>query len=881
MSVSAGDSIGPYEIKSLVGEGAMGMVYHARDTVLQRDVALKLLPEKFATDAERFARFQREAQVLASLNHPNVAQIYGVETSGASRCLVMEFVEGETLEDRIKRSPIPLDETLQIAKQIAEALKAAHDKGVTHRDLKPSNIRCTPDGRVKVLDFGLAKVREAEAPPNSLSSYPTLLSGSIPGTLLGTPAYMSPEQIKGKEADPKSDVWAYGCIFYQMLTGAAAFGGETAGDILAAVLRGEPDWNRLPADTPEEIRRLMRRCLKKDPRERLQDIGDARIEIDEIQAAPSVPGPTGAGRAFLSLAWPREWRAWILFLVLIGLIGMLTVARALRPASTVPEWRVDISTPTASEPASLAISPDGRKVVFEATTDGSRLWFRPLSSAVARPLPGTEGATYPFWSPDSRSVAFFADGKLKRTDIDGGYVQTLATATTGRGGTWNRDGVILFAPNNNNRPIYRIPAGGGEPVPVTQLDPPRQTAHQFPQFLPDGEHFLFHVLGELPGVYLGEFSSGGIKESRRLFDADSGAVYAKPGQLLFIRQGSLFAQDFDPYRLATTGEPFLATEQLALTQKAQVVTAVSASAAGPIVYRTSPASDRQSAWFDRAGKLIELLNNIDSSTDLDPALSPDGRRLAIARAVNGDKDIWLLEMGRGILSRFTFDPAIEGRPVWSPDGNRIAFFSNRKGSFDLYDKAASGTGEEELLLESSRTKLPLDWSADGRFLLYRDDDPQTGSDLWALPLTGDRKPFPVVQTPFQDRDGQFSPDTKWVVYQSNDSGRFEIYVQPFPGPGQRTQISSNGGIQARWRHDGKELFYVSLEDRLMSVPVKTTGKMFEAGAPAPLFATHIGGAGQQNRQQYIVSPDGQRFLFSTLTTETAAPITLILNWKPK
>jgi Tol biopolymer transport system component len=791
----------------------------------------------------------------------------------------MEFVEGETLEDRIKRGPIPLDEVLQIAKQIAEALKAAHDKGVTHRDLKPANIRCTPDGRVKVLDFGLAKVREAAAPATSLANYPTLLSGSMPGTLLGTPAYMSPEQVKGKEADQKSDIWAYGCVLYEMLTGSAAFGGETAGDILAAVLRGEPDWNRLPPDTPEGIHRLLRRCLKKDPRERLQDVGDARIEIDEAQTQPAL---RERGRASASPAWPREWRAWILFLVLVGLIGMITVVRALRPAAEAPpEWRVDISTPPSTDPVSLAISPDGRRVVFEANSDGSRLWLRSLTSTVARPLPGTEGAAYPFWSPDNRSVAFFADGKLKRTDIDGGYVQTLATAITGRGGTWNRDGVILFAPSNSNRPIYRIPAAGGEPVAVTQLDPPRQTAHQSPQFLPDGKHFLFDVAsGELPGVYLGQL---GQTETRRLFDADSGAVYAKSGQLLFMRQGTLFAQNFDLNRLAITGEPFALTEQAAVTQRMQAVVAVSASAAGPILYRTSPGSDRQSAWFDRSGKLIEAVSSLDSSSDLDPALSPDGRRLAIGRTVNGNKDIWLLELGRGILSRFTFDPATEGRPVWSPDGNEIVFFSNRKGAIDLYEKAASGTGNEELLLESSTTKVPLDWSADGRFLLYRNDDPQTGSDLWVLPLTGDRKPFPVVQTEFQDRDGQFSPDGKWIAYQSNESGRFEIYVQPFPGPGAKTQISSNGGIQVRWRQDGKELFYVSLADRLMAIPIKFSagGKKFDADLPVPLFATHIGGAGQQSRQQYIVSPDGQRFLMNTITNDAPPPITLILNWRPK
>ena len=853
----------------------MGVVFQARDTVLQRNVALKLLPEQFANDAERFARFQREAQILASLNHPNVAQIYGIENSGTSRCLVMEFVDGETLERRIKSGPIPLDETLQIAKQIAEALKAAHEKGVTHRDLKPANIKFSHDGRVKVLDFGLAKVREVSAPRTSVSDYPTLLSGSMPGSLLGTPKYMSPEQVKGKDADQKADVWGYGCVLFEMLTGCAAFEGETAGDILAAVLRSEPDWSRLPADTPQGIRRLIRRCLKKDPKERLQDIGDARIEIEETESDPVTANPVKSTQA-------RAWLVWSLVFV-IALIATFATIRAFRPVTEPPEMRVDITTPPSTNPAWLAIAPDGQKLVFEANTEGSRLWVRSLGSTVARPLPGTEGASYPFWSPDSRSVGFFADGKLKRTDIDGGYVQNLATATTGRGGTWNRDGVILFAPSGNNRPIYRISATGGEPVAVTQLDPPRQTAHHSPQFLPDGTHFFFYVSGEqLRSVYLGQLDSA---ETRRLFDADTGAVYASSGQLLFVRQGTLFAQNFDLKRLAMAREPFAITEPVAGVQGAQYVAAVSSSTAGPIVYRTDTESDRQSGWFDRSGKLIEAVGNLDNSSDSDPALSPDGRRLAIARTVNGNKDIWLLEMGRGILSRFTFDPATEARPVWSPDGSQIVFYSNRKGAFDLYQKSSAGTEDEQLLLESPATKVPLDWSADGRFLLYRNDDPQTASDLWVLPMTGtgERKPFAVVKTDFQDRDGQFSPDTKWIAYQSNESGRFEIYIQPFPGPGPKTQISASGGIQVRWRHDGKELFYVSLDDRLMAVPIKFArgGGTFETGVPAALFATHIGGSGQQSRQQYIVSADGQRFLMNTVTNQSPSPITLILNWKPR
>lgn len=522
-------------------------------------------------------------------------------------------------------------------------------------------------------------------------------------------------------------------------------------------------------------------------------------------------------------------------------------------------------------------------MVFVATIDGqSRLWLRHLNVTAAGPLRGTDGARYPFWSPDSRSIGFFAEGKLKRIDIDGGSVQTLTIAAGGRGGTWNRDGVILFAPLVGSA-IFRVAAGGGDAIAVTQLAP-QQNAHRFPLFLPDGRHFLYYALSSVPergGVYIGEL---GRSESRRLLDSDAAAVYASTGHLLFARQGSVFAQAFDARRFQLTGDPFHVAEQLAVNV-ADNVAGLSASAAGPLVYRPGGTSGhRQFTWFDRSGRELGKLGGVDTGAPFGVALSPDGRHVAVSRTVIGNTDIWLMDTARGVLSRFTFDAAFEGIAAWSPDGSRIAFNTNRKGAFDLYQKSATGAGSEDLLLETRQLKSPGDWSPDGRFLLFRVQDPKTVYDLWVLPLEGDRKAFPIVQTPFDERDGQFSPDGKWVAYQSNESGRIEIYAQAFPGTGAKFQVSTAGGAQVRWRRDGKELFYIALDDRLMAVPIEiaANGQSVEAGAPVPLFTTHVGGAVQYPyTQQYAVSSDGQRFLMNSVIDEAASPITMILNWTGK
>jgi eukaryotic-like serine/threonine-protein kinase len=881
LALTPGTRLGVYEVTAQIGEGGMGQVFRATDTTLGREVAIKILPDAFVADPDRMARFEREAQTLASLNHPHIAAIYAVEKSAGMHALVMELVEGDDLSQRIARGAIPLDEALPIAKQIADALEAAHEQGIIHRDLKPANIKVRPDGTVKVLDFGLAKALEptgAMSASNSMSPTITTPAMTQAGMILGTAAYMSPEQAKGKAIDKRADIWAFGCVLFEMLSGRPPFRGETVSETLADVMKSAPPWQTLSASVPANLQELIRRCLVKEPRQRIRDVGDVRLALEGAfeTAAPQ----TTATATSSALGGRLAWVACAVALLLAVALAIPTV-RHLReaPPPVPPEMRLEINTPATTDPVSLAISPDGQRIVFVATGEGrSRLSLRSLDAVSARLLTGTEGASWPFWSPDGRSIGFFADGKLKRIDIDGGQPQNLTDAPSGRGASWNRDGTIIFTPDFGS--IFRILAAGGEPSPLTRPESPKQTSHRFPQFLPDGRHFLYYVQGipESSGIYIGDLQGS---QTRRLLDADSAAVYATPGRLLFVRQGTLFAQDFDVARLELRGNAFPVAERIALDTSAQGSAAVSASAAGPFVYRTGSAGGlRQFVWLDRSGKDIGKAGDLLSTLSVE--LSPDGRRVALHQRVNQNIDVWLLELGRGVLSRFTFDPALDVFPIWSPDGSRIVFSSNRKGPQDLYQKPAVGAGNEELLLATAQDKTPTDWSPDGRFLLYRSVDPKTGYDLWALPMNGDQKPFPVVQTNFDERDAQFSPDGKWIAYQSNESGRFEIYIQPFPGPGSKLQVSTNGGAQVRWGPDGKELFYMALDARLMAVPIQLASnpQTAEPGSPTPLFATRVGGALQGFMQQYDVSSDGQRFLMNTITEEAASPITVVLNWKP-
>jgi serine/threonine protein kinase/Tol biopolymer transport system component len=876
VTIDVGAHLGSYQVTALIGEGGMGRVFRAHDTKLKRDVAIKVLPDLFAHDPERLARFEREAHVLASLNHSNIAHVYGFEESAGVRALVMELVEGPTLAERIGgHGPhaMALDEALPIARQIADALDAAHEQGIVYRDLKPANVKLRPDGVVKVLDFGLAKALDpTSSASRDAANSPTMTARATQlGMILGTAAYMAPEQAKGKTVDKRADIWAFGAVLYEMLTGRRPFASDDISETLAFVITREPDWRALSPNIPAPLVTLVRRCLEKDPKRRLRDIGDARIAIEEAgsESEPEAAKPSAA---------PRSRLAWSVAAVL-AVIAAGAVAWEFRPVPPPPEVRLEITTPPTNDIGSMAVSPDGRFVVFVGDSEKRlpQLWLRPLDTTSPRPLEGTDGAAYPFWSPDSRSIGFFADNRLKRIDIVGGAPQTLANVPAGRGGTWNADDVIVFAGTNTE--LFRVPAGGGKPVAITRVDTPRQANHRAPQFLPDGRHFVFYAVGtpEGRGVYVGSLDTPG---TTRLFDAQSAAVFRR-GHLLFLRQGTLFAQRFDPDRLELASDPFPVAEQVAQDTISNMP-AISTSVAGPLAYRTGSLGSRQLIWFDRSGKPTRAADVVDERSPTNLALSPDGGRVAFdRRETDGNTDIWLLDLNRGVRTRFTSDANIDLAPLWSPDGSRIVFSSNRDGIVDLYEKRLSG-GSEARLFESRMERRPQDWARDGRFLLYRMLDSKTGMDLWVLPFEEGKKPFPAVQTEFDENHGQFSPDGKWIAYGSNVSGRYEIYVRQFPPSGGDVRISTDGGAQARWGPGGRELFYIGLDGRLMAVPIRVDGAVLVPGSPTALFATRIAGGATFGNQlhQYAVAADGQRFLINSYTEEAAtAPITVILNWK--
>ena len=877
----------------------MGQVWRATDTALGRHVAIKILPDAFASDPERLARFEREAKTLALLNHPHIAQIYGFEKSSGMHALVMELVEGDDLSQRIARvhvpgasarqAGMPLDEALPIAKQIAEALEAAHEQGIVHRDLKPANIKVRADGTVKVLDFGLAKAVDtspasATADNAATITSPAQMTGM--GVILGTAAYMAPEQARGANVDKRADVWAFGVVLFEMLTGQRLFAGATVSDTLAAVLTSEPDWTTLPAGTPAPIRRLLRRCLEKDRKRRLDSAADARLEIDDALTPPSTVDGASAPSVPAAIAASRGRLPWIAALaVMAALVAALAVPalRHLRevPPPAPPEMRLEITTPATDAPLQFALSPDGRALVFVASGDGApRLWLRPLDETEARPLAGTEGATFPFWSPDSRAIGFFAGGRLFRLDVGGGAPQVLANATGSNfGASWSADGTILFS-RQLAGPLWRVAAAEGEPVVVTKLDPPRQSGHRFPQFLPDGRQFLFYAAGmpEAAGIYLGSLDGDA---PTRLTAADSGGAFLPPDRVVFVRQGTLVARRLDLTRGTLTGDAVSLADRVGVDATARGGFAV--SGAGPVAYRAGGDASRHLTWVDRTGKAMGVAGEPDANALQSPELSPDGRRVAMRRSVQGNDDIWLQDVVRGGMTRLTFDPALDINPIWSPDGLRIAFSSNRTGAFDLYLKPSNGSGAEERLVNSPNTNQPRsqDWSSDGRWLLYYEVHPTTGRDLWALDMTSpDHTPRGVANTPAEEVLAQFSPDGRWVAYQTNESGRFEVVVQSFPDAGGKWQVSTTGGVTPRWRADGKELYFLAPDATMMAVPVTAVGTSFTAGAPVALFPTRSvdGGTLAINRPQYAVARDGRFLINQPVADATAAPITLVLNW---
>jgi serine/threonine protein kinase len=877
MSLKPGAHVGVYEVLALLGTGGMGEVYRARDTKLNRDVALKVLPELFGLDPSRLARFKREAQILASLNHPHIAAIYGIEDApGHVPALVLELVEGPTLAERLSsasrlRAGLPLPEALSIAKQIAEALEAAHEHGIVHRDLKPANIKVRADGRVKVLDFGLAKAAEGDPAREDVSQSPTLTNPALTGfgVVLGTAAYMAPEQAMGQTADARSDIWALGGILYEMLAGKPGFAGETALELLSNVLKTEPDWTALPTETPRSVRSLLRRCLQKDPSHRLRDIADARFQIED-----ALNEPPGAVVSSPTQARHPLGRLWVAVSVAAVLAAAAGVAWSLRQPQGGGEVRLEINTPPTADFSSFDISPDGRRLAFAATSDGrSRLWVRSLDALDARPLAGTDGARFPFWSPDSQSIGFFAEAQLKRVDVDSGAVQTLGAAGNALGGAWNKDDVILFTASPGVA-ISRVLATGGQPYQPN----PDAVDRLFPKFLPNGRHYLYYGSGTAPGIYVGRLDTS---ETRRILDAEA-AAYVSSGYLLFVRQNTLFGQPFDLDRLELAGKAEIVAQQVA-TFGERGRGSLSASAAGPIIYRAGgPQIERQLAWFDRSGKEVQRVPGSDWQSGITFALSPDGRRVAFDQNLAGLTDIWVLELDRGVRTRITSEPVFDLSPKWSPDGTRIVFTSGiSPAEFDLHVKPVVGSERSERLFRAPGPQNPQDWSPDGRYVLYREEQPKGG--LWALPLTGDRKPIRVSETGFDEAAGEFSPDGRWIAYQSNESGRFEIYVQRFPSPQRRWRVSTDGGVQARWRHDGRELFYITPSNRLMAVPVQldVANSTATIGTPVPLFTAPLGGSPQSEiNRQYSVSPDDRRFLLDT-RLEITLPITVILNWKPK
>jgi Tol biopolymer transport system component len=884
MPLSSGTRLGPYEILSAIGAGGMGEVYRARDTKLNRDVALKILPAGFAADPDRLARFKREALVLASLNHPNIAAIYGLEGQEGQEgrdgqlALVLELVEGPTLADRIAQGPIPVDEASAIAKQIAEALEAAHEQGIIHRDLKPANIKVRPDGAVKILDFGLAKalepaVRVAAGITNSPTiTTPAMMTGV--GMILGTAAYMSPEQAKGRPADKRSDVWAFGCVLYEMLTGKRAFEGDDVSDTLAAVLRGDPDWSALTPDTAPALHRLLRRSLQKDPRRRLPDIGVARLEIDEALTAPQAPLP-----AAMVPASPRsQWLAWaIAGLALAGALGLAVAMSLRRPqvgedrivrfTITLPEgWRL------ARAPAPFRLSPDGRRLLIVAQDANGRtaIWTRSLDSLTSQQLPGSDGATAAgFWSADSRFVAFRSGGRLKKIDVTGGEPVTLCEIADIRGGTWNSDGVILFA---SGQGLKRVSASGGVPVALPSMPDDGLTA-SFPDFLPDGRHFLYRTFA---GIFVGSLDS---PERTQLFKEGDGVTNAEyaDGHLLYMRDTTLMAQPFDPVRLQLSAEP------VPLADAVQRFTApsaglFSASANGVLAYETGQTAEgSQLILFDRSGKPLGKVGGPGEYDDV--SLSPDGKRAAVSLRDPSQRtsNIWAIDLTSGLRTQLTFDPADDLAPTWSRDGTRIAFSSSRQGRWGLYQKASNGAGPDEavdVFPAGTLQSNPLGWTKDSRSLLYV-SGLAGAAELSLLSLTGDRKPVTLLSGG-QAGPGQLSPDDRWVAYFSAESGRRDVYVRPFPSGGGKWIVSTDGGSEPRWRSDGKEIFYVNRQAQIVAAEVTTVADAFQVGEVRPLFTVQRTGV----RYSYDVSPDGRRFLVNTrIDSQTAQSVlTVIVNW---
>jgi len=853
----------------------MGEVYRARDSRLGREVAIKVLPSSYSDNKERLHRFEQEARAAGALNHPNILSIHDIGTENGAPYVVSELLEGQTLRQRMGAVALPHRKAIDYGLQISRGLAAAHEKGIIHRDLKPENLFLTKDGRLKILDFGLAKLTLPDQASVETEA-PTRRVNTDPGVVLGTVGYMSPEQVRGEGVDHRSDIFSFGAVLYEMLCGKRAFHRDSPVETMSAILKEDPpDLSETNKSAPPGLQRVVDHCLEKNPEERFQSARDLAFALQALsgtsdQTVASILAP----RSLRVRQWERP--AWIALAVI--LLGGLIAAIYFRNSAAPREARAIrffVSPPEQSSLNAALISPDGRSLAMRVVDSSGRLslWLRPLNSLESHPLNGTQDLSFYFWSPDSRFLGFFANGKLKKIDIAGGAPQTLCDAADARGGTWGRDGTIVFAPSSTDV-LYRVASSGGTATAVTRFDESlRHTSHRFPYFLPDGKHFLYlaaAATAEATGLYVGSLDG----QSKRLVDGSTNAAYALPGYLLFMRDVTLMAQHFDPIKLELSGEPEPVAEQVSVSLIG--VASFSVSDDGLLAYVSGGLFTSQLTWFDRTGKALGSIGPPARYGNV--WLSPDGMRVAAATrdTQSPARDIWILDSVRS--TRFTFNAADEWLPIWSPDGSNIVFTADENGQGNLFEKPTSGASSEVEILHTDARKWPTDWSRDGRYIIFTVAGRKTKLDLWYMPIDGDRKPIPFLQSPFNEDAGRFSPDGHFVAYMSDQSGTNEIYVQTFPPSSAQWQVSSGGGAGPVWRRDGKELFYLSPGRKLMAVDVKLGSNTFEAGVPRMLFQTR-GPGFPGPRNAYDVSPDGQRFLIiSTPADAPPTPVTVVTNW---
>jgi Tol biopolymer transport system component len=895
MLIEPGTQLLHYTLSEKIGEGGMGAVWKATDTTLNREVAVKLLPQVFANDADRLARFEREAKLLASLNHPNIAGIFGLHEAttdeGKARFLAMEYVEGEDLSYRLKSGPLPLDQALEIAAQMCAGIEAAHENGVVHRDLKPANVIVAPDGRVRLLDFGLAKAFENSPDGSDPSLSPTMTSaGTVAGMILGTAAYMSPEQARGKPVDRRADLWSFGCVLYEMLTGVSLFAGETISDSLAAILRKEPDWSSLPKDTPPMIRLLLRRCLTRDPNKRLRDAGDARLELEQAIDDPSPEAlglSIGSGTSethVVETSPAKVWLPWAIAALAVIALGVMALGGgdAAAPAPDISH-RLVIPVPGPTQygndfTAPPTISPDGRLVVFGARDDNGQqqLWLRPFDAFEARPLDGTKGAQFAFWSPDGKHLGFFLAGRLRRIEVATGRVQPIGGvgSTYPRGASWGPDGTIVFAPNANAG-IHAIDAAGGPSRQITTPDPDvPDSSHRWPYFLPDGEHFLFlswtndiASQEEHGGVYVGSLS--GDEPVRLLPDASS-VAYAAPGYLLVVQEDNLIAFPFDATQQKITGEGTVVTSDV-LRSRDTGYGAFTVSNDGTLIHARGESDlPAQLNWYDRQG--------VTTPTPLEPApfmevrVSPDETQaVAIIPGASGDGELWMVDLERGVRTRLGGGSWSINNPVWSGSGDRILYISQERGKSDVYTRRADGSGGQEEVLVDQSDKRTYDWSVDGKYLAFWQIGAGAGTpDLWIYSME-DQSSTTLAEGEPSYLDARFSPDAAYVTYASDENGQYEIFAQAREG-GARKQVSTGGGTRPHWSRDGREIVYFDLDRRTMAVPVESGPNGLTLGTPSELFKLDgiIAVAD--------VTGNHRRFLIATFADVESEPLHVILNW---